>query len=150
MKDGDLRTIFRIRFKNFQWTSIETAGTASGVPDSEFCTPNGVQGWIEFKQTHIHQVDIRPFQVAWLMRRCRYGGNAWIAVRRTPNSKREAGVDQLWLMRGDQAQALAEGGLECVYATWWGGGPNNWSWDEISINLQGLRPLNIKIEGLAS
>jgi hypothetical protein len=150
MKDGDLRTIFRIRFKNFQWSSVETAGTASGVPDSEFCTPNGVQGWIEFKQTHIHQVGIRPFQVAWLMRRCRYGGNAWIAVRRTPNSKREAGIDQLWLMHGDQAQALFDGGLECVYATRWEGGPNNWNWDEINWKLQGPIPLNITVKGLAS
>ena len=150
MKDGNLRTIFRIRFKDWQWTSVETAGTASGVPDSEFCTPNGVQGWIEFKQTHIHQVNIRPFQVAWLMRRCRYGGNAWIAVRRTPRSQKEAGINQLWLMNGDQAQALAEGGLECVYATRWEGGPNNWNWDEISWKLQGPRPLNITIQGLAS
>src|SRR6516225_681950 len=146
MKDGNLRTIFRIRFKDWQWTSVETAGTASGVPDSEFCTPNGVQGWIEFKQTHIHQVNIRPFQVAWLMRRCRYGGNAWIAVRRTPRSQKEAGIDQLWLMNGEQAQALAEGGLECVYATRWEGGPNNWHWDEISWKLQGPRPLNITIQ----
>jgi hypothetical protein len=150
MKDGDLRTIFRVRFRNWQWSSVETAGTASGVPDSEFCTPHGIQGWIEFKQTHIYRVNIRPFQVSWLMRRCRYGGNAWVAVRRTPNSKKEAGVDQLWLMNGDQAQALAEGGLECVHATMWEGGPSNWNWDEISINLQGLRPLNIKIQGLAS
>ena len=121
MKDGDLRTIFRIRFKNYQWSSVETAGTASGVPDSEFCTPNGVQGWIEFKQTHIHQVGIRPFQVAWLM-------------------------------RGDQAQALFDGGLECVYATRWEGGPNNWNFQEISNKLQNPipPPLNIKIQGLAS
>ena len=150
MKDGNLRTIFRIRFKSWQWTSVETAGTASGVPDSEFCTPNGVQGWIEFKQTHIHQVNIRPFQAAWINRRCRYGGNAWIAVRRTPNSQREAGVDQLWLIHGDQIKALTEGGLECVYGIKWEGGPSNWNWDEIGWRLQGPRPLNITIQGLAS
>jgi hypothetical protein len=138
MKDGGLRSIFRIRFGSWQWTSVETAGTASGVPDSEFCTPNGVQGWIEFKQTSIYQVNIRPFQVAWLMRRCRYGGNAWIAVRRIPNSQRENGVDDLWLMSGNQAQALSEGGLENVSAWCWHGGEKNWNFPEIYRILHGL------------
>src|SRR5215831_14787610 len=126
MKDGDLRYLFRIRFRSWQWTSVETAGTASGIPDSEFCSPEGIQGWIEFKQTHIYRVNIRPFQVTWLMRRCRYGGNAWIAVRRVPQSQKETGVDDLWLMRGDQALALHEGGLENVSAVCWHGGEGNW------------------------
>jgi hypothetical protein len=138
MKDGDLRSIFRMRFKDWQWSSVETAGTASGVPDSEFCTPHGVQGWIEFKQTHIHKVNIRPFQVAWLMRRCRSGGNAWIAVRRIPKSQKENGVDDLWLMHGDQAQALFDGGLENVKADCWHGGERNWNFAEIHNKLQGL------------
>jgi hypothetical protein len=138
MKDGDLRPIFRMRFKDWQWSSVETAGTASGVPDSEFCTPNGVQGWIEFKQTHIHKVNIRPFQVAWLMRRCRYGGNAWIAVRRIPNSQKEAGVDELWLMHGDQAEALYDNGLTGVFAWCWSGGPGTWNFTEIYRILHGL------------
>ena len=138
MKDGDLRAIFRMRFKDWQWSSIETAGTASGVPDSEFCTPFGAQGWIEFKQTHANQVSIRPFQVAWLMKRCRYGGNAWIAVRRTPNSQREAGVDELWLMRGDQAEALFDNGLSGVFAHCWSDGPGTWNFVEIYKLLHGL------------
>ena len=75
-KDGDLRSLFRIKLKTYQWTSIETAGTVSGVPDSEFCTPEGIQGWLEFKRTNVFYVHINPFQVAWLMRRCRYGGRA--------------------------------------------------------------------------
>jgi hypothetical protein len=144
MKDGDLRTLFRIKFSTFQWTSVETAGTASGVPDSEFCSPEGAQGWIEFKQTHIYRVNIRPFQVTWLMKRCRYGGNAWIAVRRIPNSQREDGIDQLWLIKGDQAQALFDGGLENIYGTKWEGGPSNWNWSEIHQKLLSL-PLKITV-----
>jgi len=139
MKDGGLRSTFRTRFRSWQWTSVETAGTASGVPDSEFCTPSGVQGWIEFKQTGIYRVNIRPFQVAWLMRRCRYGGNAWIAVRRVPQSKKENGRDELWLMSGSQAQALFETGLNSVYATMWEGGEGIWNWQEIEDILRGLR-----------
>jgi hypothetical protein len=137
-KDGDLRFLFRNKLRDFQWTSVETAGTMSGVPDSEFCTPNGNQGWIEFKRTSIFHVQVKTFQVSWLMRRCRYGGNAWIAVRRVPSSKKEHGVDQLWLMRGDQAQALFDHGLEYVYATCWEGGPSNWNYGEISNILSGF------------
>jgi hypothetical protein len=135
IKDGGLRYLFRKKFNTWQWSSIETAGTASGVPDSEFCTPTGCQGWIEFKKTHIFYVQFQPFQVPWLERRCRMGGNAWIAVRRLPKAKKYNGVDELWLMKGSQAQALEELGLQGVDCIIWHGGPNNWNYDEISKYL---------------
>jgi hypothetical protein len=138
MKDGGLRSIFRIKLAGYQWTSVETAGTISGVPDSEFCTPHGIQGWVEFKQTKVFYVEINPFQVAWLMRRCRMGGNAWIAVRRTPTAKKYDGADELWLMRGDQAQALFDSGLRNTSAWCWDGGESNWNFQEIHNILHGL------------
>src|SRR5262245_2921823 len=141
MKDGNLRSLFRQRFPDFQWSSIETAGTATGVPDSEFCTPWGAQGWIEFKQTHINKVVISLFQATWLVQRSRYNGNAWIAVRRTPRSKKELGKDELWLMRGDQAQALFILGLSGTSAWCWHGGPGQWNWDEIRSMLGAWYPM---------
>ena len=138
MKDGDLRYLFRNKFRSWQWTSIETAGTASGVPDNEFCTPEGAQGWIEYKLTHAFSVNIRPLQVAWLMQRCRYFGSAWIAVRRIPSAAKYSGVDELWLMEGSQADALFHGGLKNIEGTKWGGGPDNWNWEEIRSKLLGL------------
>jgi hypothetical protein len=132
MKDGGLRPLFRKRFNTWQWSSIETAGTASGVPDSEFCTPTGCQGWIEFKQTKISHVRIKPLQVSWLMRRCRLGGNAWIIVRRVPSAIKYAGNDELWLMRGNQAEALFNNGLEGTYSVVWKAG---WNYDEIARYL---------------
>ena len=133
MKDGDLRSIFRKELRSWQWTSIETSVSASGVPDSEFCTPTGITGWIEYKQTKAFYVQVKPLQVAWLMRRCRQGGNAWIAVRRM-NSHH----DDLWLMFGDQAQDLFEHGLTGVHAWCWTGGPGNWNFEEVGRILQGL------------
>ena len=140
MNDGGLRPIFRSHLITYQWTSVETAGTASGVPDSEFCTPNGVQGWIEFKQTHAFSVVIKPFQVAWLMRRCRYGGNAWIAVRRLPTAAKFNGVDELWLMSGDQAEALFRHGLNGVSAWCWEGGEYRWNFSQVHHIISGLNP----------
>jgi hypothetical protein len=131
MSDGGLRPLFRYKFRRWQWTSIETAFSASGVPDSEFCTPDGVQGWVEFKKCSAFYVQIKPFQVAWLDRRCRYGGNAWIAVRRMHKS----GADELWLMKGDQAVPLSQCGLDGVEAWMWEGGPTNWNFTEIGNML---------------
>jgi len=135
MKDGGLRQIFRSEFRPWQWSTIEVGATAGGIPDNEFCTPTGTQGWIEFKQTHIWYVQIKPLQVAWLMRRCRYGGRAWIGVRRWRNVDCE---DQLWLMKGDQAEALCREGLQGVHAYCWEGGPGNWNFKEIGDMLSGL------------
>jgi hypothetical protein len=131
MKDGGLRTIFRNQFRQWHWSTIEVGAIAGGIPDNEFCTPTGIQGWIEFKQTHIWYVHIKPLQVAWLMRRCRYGGNAWIAVRRM----HKAGGDELWLMKGDQAEALCRDGLQGVHAWMWEGGPGKWNFEEIANQL---------------
>jgi hypothetical protein len=139
MKDGDLRPLFRKTFNTWQWSSIETAGTASGVPDSEFCTPAGIQGWIEFKQTKIYHVHIKPLQVAWLMRRCRYGGNAWIIVRRWPSAAKFAGVDELWLLRGNQAEALFRDGLNGVRGYCWQGGPSTWNFEEVEKILSNIK-----------
>jgi hypothetical protein len=142
MSDGGLRSEFRKRLPSWQWTSIESGTTAGGIPDSEFCSPTGVEGWIEFKATKVFYVQIKPLQVAWIMRRSRYGGNASIAVRRTPESKKWEGVDELWLMKGDQAEALFQNGLYGVSALCWEGGPSQWNFDEISTalltNFQGV------------
>jgi hypothetical protein len=134
-KDGELRPLFRRNLPKYQWTSVETAGTSSGVPDSEFMTPEGIQGWLEFKFTKIFFVEVKPLQAAWLARRCRMGGNAWIAVRRIPVAKIYEGVDELYLMRGDQAEALLRYGLTGIYGEKWDGGPSNWNWSEINKAL---------------
>jgi hypothetical protein len=139
IKDGGLRSLFRSKFPHFQWTSVETAGTASGVPDSEFCTPDGIQGWIEFKRTTAFYVVFQEFQPAWIYQRSRYGGNAWIAVRRIPTAKKFEGVDELWLVRGIQAKILAKEGLtDAVESIHWSGGPRNWNYAEIEeiLNLR--------------
>src|SRR5262249_50106411 len=134
MRDGGLRSIFRKELHWYQWTSVETGLTAGGVPDSEFCTTNGTQGWIEFKQTKIYYVQIKPLQIAWLMRRTRMGGNAWIAVRRTNKSS-----DELWLMSGDQAVNLHVNGLEGTSAWCWKEGPSFWNFEEVHSILSGFK-----------
>src|SRR6516164_7379137 len=122
--DGGLRGIFRSYLGGWQWNTIETGIIFPGLPDSEFCSPWGHSGWIEFKFTKIFSVQIKQHQVAWLQQRWRYGQDAWIAVRRTPGSALYHNVDQLWLMEAWNAPALYDGGLDNVKAVHWDGGPN--------------------------
>jgi hypothetical protein len=126
--DGNLRQIFRKKLPQFHWQSIETGGTGRGIPDSNYCC-SGEEGWVEFKKTSGWKVNIRPEQVGWLLRRSRAGGRTWLAVRRKG--------DQLWLVRGSQAEELLDRGLRDFLAPSWEGGPARWDWEAINRLLTG-------------
>lgn len=130
MTDGGLRQLYRQHLKNAQWTAIETGATAGGVPDCEFCFPNGAQGWIENKQTKHWAVKMRPAQIGWLMRRWRMGGRCFIGVRRAD--------DEFWLLKGEYAMLLSQSGLADTPNMYvWKGGPRNWDWQQIEMMLTG-------------
>jgi hypothetical protein len=129
-RDGDLRHTFRVHLPQAQWSSIETGATEGGVPDSEYCFPDGTQGWIEFKCARRGWgVVIRPAQAAWISRRARHGGRVHIAVLRE---------DVLHLLAGSQVRALQQHGLR-DHTRWWGGGPRMWPWQLIEDILRNER-----------
>jgi|SRR5215207_8880072 len=138
--DGGLRPLFRKNLPYYDWQSIETAMTGSGVPDSNFCS-EGVEGWIENKQMSGWKVPLRPDQIGWITRRCRYGGRVFIAARRRHHGGIRLGdsVDELWLLRGEYARELRVDGLrKCppdAIVGRWSGGPQAWPWLEISRML---------------
>lgn len=111
-KDGNLRLIFSKRLPMFHWQSIETAGIASGVPDSNFCY-RSKEGWIEFKTTSKWKPNIHPAQIAWISQRLRAGGHVFIAIRRKHEGGPRKGppVDQLWMLNGEYITHLIEHGL---------------------------------------
>ena len=125
--DGGLRQLFRANLRQAHWNSVETGGTAQGVPDSEYCFPNGACGWVEFKQVSGWVVPLRPAQVGWLLRRSRMGGLCWVAVRKG---------DLLWLVSGSEAKILREVGLKGIDPVG-EGGPLAWDWGEITAQLAG-------------
>jgi hypothetical protein len=137
--DGGLRALFRQNLPRFDWCSIESGTTGGGIPDSNYCAL-GVEGWIEFKQTPGHAVTLRPEQVGWIMRRVRYGGRVWIAVRQQAlaGPRRDA-RDVLWLISGRLAKEAKVGGLRGL--EWHGdtliehGGPAQWDWDAVAATL---------------
>jgi hypothetical protein len=123
--DGRLRKTFRSRLPQVHWTTIETGITSPGVPDMHG-TWHGKSFWIENKRAKGWKVGLRPAQIGWLLRNARSGGKAFIAVRKGKT---------LWLAYGDQARALARGGLHGVppaaLAGQWGGGAARWPWPKI-------------------
>lgn len=141
--DGELRAIFRRRLPDFQWTSIESAATGSGIPDCEYCAPMGAQGWVEMKGTNGWSVEVRPCQVAWLTRRARMGGRAFVAVRRRTlaGPRRGPAADELWLVNAHASPRLRAGDLKALtggdiaYVGW--GGPTKWNWNTVGLILRG-------------
>ena len=138
--DGGLRTLFRQHLPQLHWQSIESGITGGGIPDANYCH-DGIEGWIEFKQTKAWAVAIKPEQVGWIIRRKRAGGNVYIAVRRQKLRKYEP-VDELWLIDGSAAREVRDTGLKHLYhgaglllrTT---GGPSCWNWDEVLSHLLG-------------
>lgn len=80
--DGNLRKLFQSHLPQVHWQSIESGMTGRGIPDLNGCH-EASEFWIECKLTKHWSVSIRPEQIAWLSRRCRVGGRAFVAVRRT-------------------------------------------------------------------
>lgn len=150
MTDGGLRGLFRRKLRQgFHWQSVETGGTGRGVPDSNYCC-DGVEGWVEFKQTSGWAVDLRPEQVAWLVVRARAGGRVFIAVRRVSDAgpRRGESSDELWLLGGEYARELKRDGLRVERAVLdaWGGGPASWGWEKVRETLTGVQggPLHVR------
>jgi hypothetical protein len=134
--DGGLRSLFREHLPRFHITAIETGSTGRGIPDLEYCF-EGKTGWVELKATSGYAVDLRPEQVAWLLRRARAGGRGFLAVRcQAPaGPRRGPAADQLWLIKAERAAELKAGGLYEVgsaHATLWHGGPARWDWAEVA------------------
>jgi len=98
--------------------------TESGIPDLHGLY-DGVDFWIECKQTKGWAVVIRPTQIAWLLRRVRNDGRCFIAVRRKG--------DELWLIEGSSVKGLATRGLP--RGKLWMGGPSGWDWPSVLAHL---------------
>ncbi len=137
--DGGLRPLFRTKLRRgFQWQSIETGGTGLGIPDSNFCS-EGVERWVEFKQTEAWAVPLSPEQVGWHKTRHARRGLTLIATRRWHDGgpRKGAPVDELWIHTGEHVSTLYENGLKSAPAVGiWHGGPEAWDWEAVGDALK--------------
>lgn len=130
--DGKLRSIFQTYLPSAHWQAVETWAIGAGVPDHNYCFPEGREGWVEHKVTGTDKVILRPAQIAWAERRVRAGGRVFLAVRKLrPKTPRKPAVDELSLYGGSQTRAVALNGLETPPLGRWGGGPGRWEWSKI-------------------
>lgn len=143
MIDGGLRQLFRAHLPAVFFQSVETGGTGRGIPDTHYIIPPaGISGWIEYKETSTWSVPLDAEQVAWIGRYIRYGGRAFVAVRRrhAGGPRKGPAVDELYLFWGHYApQIKAEGIRPQKYRHLhrYVGGPSIWPWPEILARLAG-------------
>lgn len=134
--DGDLRTIFREKLKSgFHWQSVETGLVGPGTPDSNFGS-QGVERWIEYKQTSGWKPHIRREQISWHLHRKLVGGVTFLAIRRWHDGGPRKGdpVDELWLCHGHFISVVNQFGMKHDSIDWlgvWHHGKNNWDWNRI-------------------
>jgi hypothetical protein len=122
-RDGNLRPLFARHMPRAHWVSVETWSTGQGVPDTEYCFPGGRSGWIEFKAATGWKVNLSPHQVAWIERRVRAGGRAFIAVRKG---------NELFVYPGSEARILFLSGMKNLAASVsCAGGPTRWDWEAV-------------------
>jgi hypothetical protein len=110
------------------WVPIESALTASGIPDL-YGRWRGRAVWVECKATaHWALPSLTEFQVGFALQEVRAGGRSLVATRR----RRADLYDELWVHDGSDAPRLRASGLRaaepllrCV------GGPGAWDWDAV-------------------
>lgn len=136
MIDGGLRSLFHHHLRvGSHWQAVETGGTGLGIPDSNYCI-DGVEGWVEFKQTSAWSVSVRPEQNSWHRTRTARGGRTFFAVRRQHDGgpRKGVAVDELWMCLGKYSSHLMVEGLQAPDIFWlglWSGGPARWDWDRV-------------------
>lgn len=86
-QDDGMRALFKKNLPEFHWVPVETWALNAGVPDVEFCAPNGVSGWVEFKcYGKKGQIPaLKPSQIGWIDRRIRVKGRVFIGVKKGEN-----------------------------------------------------------------
>lgn len=129
MRDGGLRKIYRQYLPHVHWTSIESAMTQVGIPDTNYCY-KGNEGWIENKYVKKgDRVLMQPGQPGWIEQRARVGGKVFIGVRWSCE-------DSFCLLTPHAARQLMTTGLGMLPDKYWHGcwhgGPAKWQWQKIA------------------
>jgi len=116
------------------WTTIETGRAQAGVPDTNYLTRDGVEGWVECKATAANMVKFESEQIGWLHRRARYGGRAFVAVRKQHAGGRRLGLscDELHVVHCKWIMEFAAHGLAHRRVIHVGSdGPARWDWEQL-------------------
>jgi len=136
--DGNLRTLFKRHLPHVFWQSLETGGTARGVPDTYFMY-KGISGFIEMKKIDKNFINIDAFQIGWHEKFSRAGGKSYVAVRfKRERTARKRAADTLLIFHGADIRKLQKLGAanfahRALLVT--SGGPGRWKWNKVAERL---------------
>ena len=86
-KESQLWTLVRQHLpKDAHVQRIETGLTGKGVPDLNYCL-HGKEIWVELKSIEGNKSQLSPFQIAWLHKRTKAGGNCFVLIRKNKEIK---------------------------------------------------------------
>jgi hypothetical protein len=71
--------LLKNNLKNTHFTRIESH-TELGIPDVNACH-NGQEVWLELKANSRKDLGLSKYQVVWMKKRIKHGGNVWIMNR---------------------------------------------------------------------
>ena len=74
-----LYQLLKNNLKNTHFTRIESH-TELGIPDVNACH-NGQEVWLELKANTRKDLGLSKYQIVWMKKRIKHGGNVWIANR---------------------------------------------------------------------
>ena len=71
--------LIKNNLKNTHFTRIESH-TELGIPDVNACH-NGQEVWLELKANSRKDLGLSKYQIVWMKKRIKHGGNVWIMNR---------------------------------------------------------------------
>jgi len=71
--------LLKNNLKNTHFTRIESH-TELGIPDVNACH-NGQEVWLELKANSRKDLGLSKYQIVWMKKRIKHGGNVWIMNR---------------------------------------------------------------------
>ena len=75
-KESNLYNLIKTTIKNAHFTRIESY-TLNGIPDLH-CAYKGITFWLELKTNNIKNCNLSKFQINWILKHQRHGGQVYI------------------------------------------------------------------------
>lgn len=77
--EAKLYALLKKNLKKVHFVRLESY-TENGIPDVNACH-NGIEVWLELKANTRKDLGLSKYQIVWMKKRIKHGGNVWIANR---------------------------------------------------------------------
>ena len=113
-KESNLYNLIKTTIKNAHLTRIES-NTLNGIPDLH-CAYKGHTFWLELKANDIKNCNLSKYQINWIVKQQRYGGQVFILNKTaTQSALKLYTLEQSLVLREDLATQPDAKGIEQVF-----------------------------------